>query len=65
MSSRANVVQRFLVVLQRLDVVRMRGAERGVKVIGVGESRVSQLRTQAIARLRSRLRESLQISEVR
>jgi len=34
-------------------------------VIGVGESRVSQLRTQAIARLRSRLRESLQISEVR
>jgi RNA polymerase sigma factor for flagellar operon FliA len=35
------------------------------EVIGVGESRVSQLRTQAIARLRSRLRESLQISEVR
>jgi len=35
------------------------------EVIGVGESRVSQLRTQAIARLRSRLRESLQIAEVR
>jgi RNA polymerase sigma factor for flagellar operon FliA len=35
------------------------------EVIGVGESRVSQLRTQAIARLRSRLRESLQLSEVR
>ena len=35
------------------------------EVIGVGESRVSQLRTQAIARLRSRLRESLQIGEVR
>jgi len=35
------------------------------EVIGVGESRVSQLRTQAIARLRSRLRESLQMSEVR
>jgi RNA polymerase sigma factor for flagellar operon FliA len=34
-------------------------------VIGVGESRVSQLRTQAVARLRSRLRESLQIGEVR
>jgi RNA polymerase sigma factor for flagellar operon FliA len=32
-------------------------------VIGVGESRVSQLRTQAIARLRSRLRETLQLSE--
>jgi RNA polymerase sigma factor for flagellar operon FliA len=35
------------------------------EVIGVGESRVSQLRTQAIARLRSHLRESLQLSEVR
>jgi RNA polymerase sigma factor for flagellar operon FliA len=35
------------------------------QVIGVGESRVSQLRTQAIARLRSRLRESLQLAEVR
>jgi RNA polymerase sigma factor for flagellar operon FliA len=35
------------------------------EVIGVGESRVSQLRTQAIARLRSRLRETLQLSEVR
>jgi RNA polymerase sigma factor for flagellar operon FliA len=34
-------------------------------VIGVGESRVSQLRTQAIARLRSRLRETLQLSEAR
>lgn len=34
-------------------------------VIGVGESRVSQLRTQAIARLRSYLREALQLSEVR
>lgn len=33
-------------------------------VIGVGESRVSQLRTQAIARLRSRLRTVLQL-EVR
>ena len=32
-------------------------------VIGVGESRVSQLRTQAIARLRSSLRESLQLTE--
>lgn len=32
-------------------------------VIGVGESRVSQLRTQAIARLRSRLRETLQITD--
>jgi RNA polymerase sigma factor for flagellar operon FliA len=30
------------------------------QVIGVGESRVSQLRTQAIARLRGRLRETLQ-----
>lgn len=39
-------------------------AEIGV-VIGVGESRVSQLRTQAIARLRSFLRESLQLAEVR
>ena len=39
-------------------------AEIGV-VIGVGESRVSQLRTQAIARLRSRLRETLQVSEAR
>jgi DNA-directed RNA polymerase specialized sigma subunit len=29
-------------------------------VIGVGESRVSQLRTQAIARLRSHLSASLQ-----
>lgn len=35
------------------------------EVIGVGESRVSQLRTQAIARLRSRLRETLQVSEAR
>ena len=34
-------------------------------VIGVGESRVSQIRTQAIARLRSSLRESLQLSEER
>jgi RNA polymerase sigma factor for flagellar operon FliA len=33
-------------------------------VIGVGESRVSQLRTQAIARLRGRLRETLQLSEL-
>ena len=33
-------------------------------VIGVGESRVSQLRTQAIARLRSRLRETLQLTEI-
>jgi RNA polymerase sigma factor for flagellar operon FliA len=32
------------------------------EVIGVGESRVSQLRTQAIARLRSRLREWLRAS---
>ncbi len=34
-------------------------------VIGVGESRVSQLRTQAIARLRARLRETLQRTEMR
>jgi RNA polymerase sigma factor for flagellar operon FliA len=34
-------------------------------VIGVGESRVSQLRTQAIARLRVRLRETLQLTEMR
>lgn len=34
-------------------------------VIGVGESRVSQLRTQAIARLRARLRETLQLTEMR
>jgi RNA polymerase sigma factor for flagellar operon FliA len=34
-------------------------------VIGVGESRVSQLRSQAIARLRSRVRQSLQLGEVR
>jgi RNA polymerase sigma factor for flagellar operon FliA len=34
-------------------------------VIGVGESRVSQLRTQAIARLRSRLREAIGGSEGR
>jgi len=33
-------------------------------VIGVGESRVSQLRTQAIARLRTRLRETLQLAEM-
>ena len=33
-------------------------------VIGVGESRVSQLRTQAIARLRTRLRETLQLAEI-
>lgn len=33
-------------------------------VIGVGESRVSQLRTQAIARLRSRLRETLQMTDL-
>jgi RNA polymerase sigma factor for flagellar operon FliA len=32
------------------------------QVIGVGESRVSQLRTQAIARLRSRLRAWLRAS---
>jgi RNA polymerase sigma factor for flagellar operon FliA len=37
-------------------------AEIGV-VIGVGESRVSQLRTQAIGRLRTCLRSTLQISE--
>lgn len=35
------------------------------EVIGVGESRVSQLRTQAIARLRARLRETLQLAEMR
>jgi RNA polymerase sigma factor for flagellar operon FliA len=34
-------------------------------VIGVGESRVSQLRTQAVARLRSRLRETLKLAEMR
>jgi RNA polymerase sigma factor FliA len=34
-------------------------------VIGVGESRVSQIRTQAIARLRTCLRESLQLAESR
>lgn len=34
-------------------------------VIGVGESRVSQLRTQAIARIRARLRETLQITSMR
>jgi RNA polymerase sigma factor for flagellar operon FliA len=34
-------------------------------VIGVGESRVSQLRTQAIARLRTRLRETLELAEIR
>jgi RNA polymerase sigma factor for flagellar operon FliA len=34
-------------------------------VIGVGESRVSQLRTQAIARLRTRLRETLELAEMR
>jgi len=34
-------------------------------VIGVGESRVSQLRTQAIARLRTRLRETLQLAEIK
>jgi len=34
-------------------------------VIGVGESRVSQLRTQAVARLRTRLRETLQLAEMR
>jgi RNA polymerase sigma factor for flagellar operon FliA len=33
------------------------------KVIGVGESRVSQLRTQAIARLRSHLSSSRQITK--
>jgi RNA polymerase sigma factor for flagellar operon FliA len=35
------------------------------EVIGVGESRVSQLRTQAIARLRARLRATLQLTEMR
>jgi RNA polymerase sigma factor for flagellar operon FliA len=39
-------------------------AEIGV-VIGVGESRVSQLRSQAIARLRTRLRETLNLAEMR
>ena len=34
-------------------------------VIGVCESRVSQLRTQAVARLRARLRETLQMTELR
>jgi RNA polymerase sigma factor for flagellar operon FliA len=34
-------------------------------VIGVGESRVSQLRTQAVARLRTRLRETLKLAEMR
>lgn len=34
-------------------------------VIGVGESRVSQLRTQAVARLRARLRETLQRTGIR
>jgi RNA polymerase sigma factor for flagellar operon FliA len=33
-------------------------------VIGVGESRVSQLRSQAVARVRSRLRETLQLTEL-
>jgi RNA polymerase sigma factor for flagellar operon FliA len=33
-------------------------------VIGVGESRVSQLRSQAVARLRARLRETLQLAEL-
>ena len=34
-------------------------------VIGVGESRVSQLRSQAIARLRARLRETLKLTDMR
>jgi RNA polymerase sigma factor for flagellar operon FliA len=34
-------------------------------VIGVGESRVSQLRTQAVARLRTKLRETLQLTSMR
>ena len=34
-------------------------------VIGVGESRVSQLRTQAIARIRTRLRETLRLTSMR
>ena len=34
-------------------------------VLGVGESRVCQLRTQATARLRARLRETLQLTEPR
>ena len=34
-------------------------------VIGVGESRVSQLRTQAITRLRARLRETLRLTDLR
>ena len=34
-------------------------------IIGVGESRVSQLRTQAVARLRTRLRETLQLTDMR
>jgi RNA polymerase sigma factor for flagellar operon FliA len=34
-------------------------------VIGVSESRVSQLRSQAIARLRARLRETLQLTDMR
>jgi RNA polymerase sigma factor for flagellar operon FliA len=34
-------------------------------VIGVGESRVSQLRAQAVARLRARLRATLQMTELR
>ncbi len=34
-------------------------------VIGVGESRVSQLRTQAIARIRARLRETLRLTSMR
>jgi RNA polymerase sigma factor for flagellar operon FliA len=33
-------------------------------VIGVGESRVSQLRSQAIARLRTLVRQSLRLAEV-
>jgi RNA polymerase sigma factor FliA len=34
-------------------------------VIGVGESRVSQLRTQAVARLRTSLRATLQVTDMR
>jgi len=35
------------------------------EVIGVGESRVSQLRTQAVSRLRARLRTTLHLAEMR
>lgn len=62
MRALAELPQRERLIMSLYYEQEMTLAEIG-EVVGVGESRVSQLRTQAISRLRSLLREWLKAPE--